>query len=636
MLKKFPLTALLSLLFVSLSLADPDYNISSIPGELRKDAIAVVRKSNTILYIQSPSKVTRKIQYAITILNDKGKDYGNLYIGYDNFSQVKNIELNVYSKDGTHLRKIKSSDIRDQSYYSNYILYSDNRIKYYEIYHTSYPYTVEYSYEIVYDGMMGYPFWQPVRFYNISVEKADLEVILSPGMKFHYKGCNIPNDAEINETKDGTVWHWKVENIPAYEQEYFSPNLVNYTPVIHLAPDEFFYDGASGNLSSWMSYGSWLYELIKSRDLLPEETVAKIKSMVYGIDDEKQKAKIVYEYMQSKTRYVSVQLGIGGFQPYPASEVDKVGYGDCKALSNYTRALLSAAGIKSYYAEIGSGSECEIMFDDFSSTNQTNHVILCAILSGDTIWLECTNQKIPFGYISRNNVGRKALLITEEGGKIVKTPEYPMELNTQVRNACVTIFEDKQAVAEIRTIYSGLQYESVAGIINASNKEQKDYLYETLKLKDFEITGFGYSEKKDIVPEISENISVKTNNYASIAGNRLIIPLNLLNRWKYLPDSTRERKTDIVFRMPFYDSDTIRFNIPQNYLLDFLPKDQKFTSVFGEYISSVRYSDSTITYSRNLWIKKGKYTPEKYDEFVDFFISICKSDDCKAILVKGN
>jgi hypothetical protein len=112
--------------------------------------------------------------------------------------------------------------------------------------------------------------------------------------------------------------------------------------------------------------------------------------------------------------------------------------------------------------------------------------------------------------------------------------------------------------------------------------------------------------------------------------------MNLLNRWKYLPDSTRKRKTDIVLKMPFYDSDTIKFDFPQNFLPDFLPEEQKFISDFGEYISSVSCTGNTITYARSLRINKGNYPPDKFGEFADFFISICKSDNCKAILVKEN
>ena len=74
------------------------------------------------------------------------------------------------------------------------------------------------------------------------------------------------------------------------------------------------------------------------RQDVPLETAAYIKEITGNISDPKAKAQKIYEYMQHKTHYVSIQIGIGGYQPFTASEVDKDGYGDCKALCNYTRA----------------------------------------------------------------------------------------------------------------------------------------------------------------------------------------------------------------------------------------------------------------------------------------------------------
>jgi hypothetical protein len=51
------------------------------------------------------------------------------------------------------------------------------------------------------------------------------------------------------------------------------------------------------------------------------------------------KAKLIYDYVQQKSRYVSIQVGIGGWKPMDASDVDRLGYGDCKGLTNYTKAL---------------------------------------------------------------------------------------------------------------------------------------------------------------------------------------------------------------------------------------------------------------------------------------------------------
>ena len=62
--------------------------------------------------------------------------------------------------------------------------------------------------------------------------------------------------------------------------------------------------------------------------------------------------------------------------PFPATFVDEKKYGDCKALSNYMRALLKAVDIPSYYALIRAGENEEPADFDFPHNN-FNHAILC-------------------------------------------------------------------------------------------------------------------------------------------------------------------------------------------------------------------------------------------------------------------
>ena len=155
---------------------------------------------------------------------------------------------------------------------------------------------------------------------------------------------------------------------------------------------------------------------------------------------------MVYEYFQNKTRYVNVQIGIGGWQPIEANTVDRLGYGDCKALAFYLKTLLDKVGVKSYYTIIHAGNDAEALIKDFPS-NQFNHVILCVPMENkkDTIWLESTNQIIPFGYIGTFTDDRDALLIDESGGRIVHTPKYTAQDNIIIRKATVTLMENGQA-----------------------------------------------------------------------------------------------------------------------------------------------------------------------------------------------
>ena len=153
-----------------------------------------------------------------------------------------------------------------------------------------------------------------------------------------------------------------------------------------------------------------------------------------------EKAKIVYAFMQNKTRYISVQVGIGGWEPIAANKVDAVGYGDCKGLTNYTKALLDAVGVTSYYTVVFAQDRRDI--DKEFASLQGNHVILNIPNKGKDVWLECTSQTTPFGFLGDFTDDRNVLVITPEGGIIKRTPKYINKDNLQTINADITLKEN--------------------------------------------------------------------------------------------------------------------------------------------------------------------------------------------------
>ena len=134
------------------------------------------------------------------------------------------------------------------------------------------------------------------------------------------------------------------------------------------------------SLTSWADLSRWTYELNAGRAELPPALVAGMQALVQGETDERARIRKVYKFLQANTRYISVQLGLGGWQTFPASSVAANGYGDCKALTNYCQALLGAAGIKAHAALVRAGSDEQDIRTDFPSS-QFNHVVLCVPLT---------------------------------------------------------------------------------------------------------------------------------------------------------------------------------------------------------------------------------------------------------------
>ena len=124
-----------------------------------------------------------------------------------------------------------------------------------------------------------------------------------------------------------------------------------------------------------------------------------------------------------------------------ASDVDRVGYGDCKALTNYTKALLNVVGVPSYNTLLYRNPTKTNIESDFVAM-QGDHMILCIPQNGTNIFLECTSQDSPFGYQGTFTDDRDVLVVKPEGGEIVRTKIYEDIGNTQTGKGTYTINEN--------------------------------------------------------------------------------------------------------------------------------------------------------------------------------------------------
>lgn len=615
------------------SSGDTNYSVHKIPSELLKNANAVVRIDYTHFELKSKKKATVTRKYAITILNSNADNYAQFREYYDNFTKIKSIKGVIYDKNGKIIKKIKKKEINDVSAVSNISLIEDTRMKYVEVLQNNYPFTIEFEFKKEFSGMLSYPRWIPVGGYKMAVEQSTYIAEIPNNLGMRYLVKNFSNEPKITSESDSKIYTWNVKKFQAIDSEPYSPDYRNFLPMVYVSPNEFEYDGYSGNMETWESFGKWLKELEEGRDKLKKETVQKVKKLVAGVDNDEEKVKIIYEYLQSKTRYISIQLGIGGWQPFKAEEVDENGYGDCKALSNYTLAMLKAVGIKSYNASIGAGRGHPSFDPNFPSMGFANHQILCVPLDNDTIWLECTSQDSPFGFMGTFTDDRNALLYTDEGGKIVRTTRYPQEVNTQNRVAKVQIDTKGNARANIVTKYRGLQYENVQYQFKRNEKEQREELFENLDIPNMEIEDFKYSQVKNRIPVATEEINLEIKNYASVSGKRIFIPFNILNRRKKTPPRVKDRKTEVVINMAFIDTDEITYEVPSYYKVEHLPKSVNFESDFGSYDATVSKEGNQITYVRTLKFNKNTYPAERYDDLLKFYKKIVRADKMKLVIL---
>lgn len=615
--------------------SDPKFPVSAIPEELRKNADVVFREDKMTYTIISKSKASEYVYQVITIFNDKGREYATKIIGYDKLSKVSSFKGVAYDANGNVLKKLKSSEIYDQSAFDGVSLYSDNRLKAADLTQGVYPYTVEFEYEVEYKYLFMIPGYVLLPEERMSVQHSSYELIYPKELKPRFKTLNLEKDPIVTVAKDGSEsTRWEFENVKPIKFEPKGPPHGDLVTRIMTAPTIFEFDGYLGSMNSWDEFGIWISSLNKGRNVLPEETQQKVLQLTAGKKTTEEKAKAVYEFMQSRTRYVGIQLGIGGFQPFEAAVVDQTGYGDCKALSNYMVSMLEVAGIKSHYALIRAGEGAVELKEEFPSS-QFNHAVVAVPNGKDTLWLECTSQSKPFGYAGTFTGDREALIITDTGAEVVKTTAYPDELNTQNRLADVFVSNSGDAKAKIRTVYSGLQYEngSLDMILNNQYDLQKKWVMNTTDIPSFDVNSFRFENKKDKIPSAAVSLDLTLRKLASVSGKRLMLTPNLMNRSTYIPEKLETRKNEVVENFGFVDNDTIRYHIPDEIYPEVLPQPVKISSRFGEYEASYKLDQGLVVYTRKLKVHKGKFPASSYQEFVDFYKSVNRADNAKLVFL---
>ncbi|MFZ4581223.1 MAG: DUF3857 domain-containing protein [Paludibacter sp.] len=628
------ISLLIAILIVTKAFAaDPIYPISTITPALKANAHTVMRMVKFDVEIKSENAAVIKVSEVRSILNKNGEDNIPFVESYNPMNRISSLRGWVYDESGKRIRSVTNEDAIDQSN-MGYSLYDENRIKVLDPKCLTYPLTVKYEYELNLKQTLFLPTIS-LGDLNTSYESVEYTVICPKSIALKYKEYNLPIACSKSSVNNNDVYSWKLSNILAKTYEPYSPHFVPNSPTIRVVPNTFMVDDSKGTTANWKEFGKWASTLLEEKDKLPEATATKIKELTAPLKTDFEKVKAVYEFMQKKTRYVSIQIGIGGWQPFGADVVDKSSYGDCKALSNYTKALLTAAGVKSHYVLVKAGDNAGDIDTSFVGS-QFNHAIVCVPLGKDTIWLEATDQLLPCGFNSSFTDDRLVLLVDNENSKIVRTRVYSEKENCINRNAQVQIYDDKTGTATVQTQYIGLAYDDMRSVFIADENSQKREVSENIQIPSFSLKKFTLSELRTPTPSIKEVLLLDLPNCInSIQGSINLLPLNLMNKLKNIPDKVRNRKNELCIRRSYMENDTISYLLPPTLTASELPAPVKINSIFGSYNMEVKKEGKNVVFIRQFVLRKGVHPAEEYENFREFLGNIATNDDVMLVLNKN-
>lgn len=565
--------------------------------------------------------LTKNLYYEIKINNRAGEKYAKVAIPSSKIIKSSKIKACVKDSNGRIIKKLKTGDIIVKSSISDYSLYEDDYIKEFTLKHNSYPYTIVYSYQIQQSEFLNIDLWRPIINEKVPTLNASLEITIPINYKIAYKN-QLVEKPTIDTIEDAIKIQWKASYTNIIESEEYSPSISDFLPMVEIIPIDFHYD-INGSFNDWISFGNWQYEILQGLNELPVYEQNKVQNLIKGIVDEKEKIKILYHYLQDETRYINITIETGGLKPLSASFVVQNKYGDCKALTNYFKAILDFIQITSYYAKVNAGGPITEIDKKFPS-QQSNHVILYIPLKGEDIWLDCTSDGA-FNYLGTFTQNRDALLICKDNSRFIRTPNLKPIDNLEIRKIETNLNLNNAIVKFINT-YKGNSYEEILHLIKHYNDSDKSRILRNYFIEDgFQLIDYTIlSENRD-----STNLKISYNttnqNIYKYYGNDILIS----NIPFTLPDfeKPQKRKLPVQIDYPIYKIDTIIYKIPSGCKLIQDSITYSLNTKYGEYKLEIYKSANSIITRKNLLINAGYYDVPEYKYFYNFYNQIIESEN---------
>jgi hypothetical protein len=612
--------------------AKTDFRVSLIPDSLKKNAFSVIRLSQCDYTYRNPTSATARYDHVVTILHKEGISESYFVEAGDKSTKLIKFKATITDAVGKKIKTYGRSDIEINAISSH--LATDNYRYYLNFSEPALPFTIHYEYEMEYsDGIYYFPVFMPVGNHNQSVEKAIYNLTTPAATTIHVKTSKFEGQFTKQEAKGLITRQWTVNGYKSFDYERFEPSFINLVPVVYSGPKEFVYEKTTGEITNAQTIIQWIKDLSINRTELTQATKDQITAMTSGLKTEREKVEALYNHLGKTTRYESIQLGVGGYQPIAAAEVCRTGFGDCKGLSNYLKAMLNHLGIEANHSIIRSDNREKELADDFTAVLKSNHMILQVPLQGDTLWLECTNTKVPFGYVHSDIAGHHAIVNYDRGGKMERLPDYPDSLNIELNKMQIQIEPDGKASGTIRKSLEVKQYDGMMGFATTRIQDQTDKLRKEINLPQATIQNIRITENKSALPSMLVVYEISTNQYGTKTGNRLFLPVNVMRSTGTF-FKKGERKQDIVIYEGWVDVDEITINIPEDFSIESTPSPVTIENEFGHFVSNITVDGKTITIKQTLSVKSGQWKAASYPSLRELFEKAVSGYSGKIIIRK--
>jgi hypothetical protein len=617
----------------------------------KTDAVLLYSERN--VSVQSLDKIKIQVRQAYKILRPSGREYGLAMVSFNSHKKINGLrgwciptqgkDYEVKDKEAIEiaLPKIDGSE-----------LISDVKDKLLQIPAPDPGNIVGFEYEEDVKPMVLQDIWAFQQ--EIPVREIHYTLQLPSGWEYKASWINYP---ESKPTPAGNnQWQWVISEVKAIRAEREMPPVQGIAGQMVVS---FFPPGgpASNGFRSWLEMGNWYRNLTNGRRDPSAEIKQQAANLTATAGSPLDKMKALAQFVQHDIRYVAIELGIGGWQPHPASDVFVHRYGDCKDKATLLSSMLSQVGVDSFYVVINS-ERGSVTPETPASVGGFDHVVLAIKLPGNIsdsslvatmqhpqlgkiLFFDPTNELTPFGQIGGYLQANYGLLVTQEGGELVELPKQPSTMNSIERSAKLTLDPMGKLKGDVHETRVGDRAWSERWRLRTVTKDAdrvkpiEDLLAGSLSL--FHITHATVLNINKTDLPFGFDYSFEAENYAKNAGNLLLVRPRVLGvKASGILETKEPRKFAIEFEGPARDTDTFEITIPPGYVVDDLPPAVDSDYSFASYHSKTEVNGGVIRYTRTFEVKELSVPVGRAEELKKFYRIIASDERNTVVLKSGN
>ncbi|MGF1532689.1 MAG: DUF3857 domain-containing transglutaminase family protein [Bernardetiaceae bacterium] len=549
-------------------------------------------------------------------LREGSADWADDQITYSQFSEI--IGFNAYTlvptPDGGH-QKLSYIHFSDHNWVQEDVFYDDTRVRKFILPKISVGVITVLRYT---RKIKDAHFWNGFFFSSaLPIEQAAVQVEFPDSVDVIPEMFHLEKLEELTASQSANSFGWVARRVPAQQL-----GLPKSPPLRQTEPHVVFRLGSFGRQRSFLrSYHDlcrWYYTFVEAIDKRADwGLVDRTAEITAGVRSEREAAERIFAWVQQHIRYLAFEEGWSGFIPEMPLQVCQKGYGDCKSMSSLLVGLLRTAGIRAHFAWIGS-RDLPYTYAQLPTPLSDDHMIVMALLEGDTLWLDATSPYRPFGTAAHFVQGKEALVgLGPDSCLIAAIPQAPAAHN-QIKDSCHFYFEQTHIRAEGVLRLSGYAKTVVAEVLQAHQPDELQnilprllqYGHPSVQLQHVNIRHF---DGTPVPLEIHYTLLLK--DYQRIFRNEVYFNPHVSMIWKekFL---TADRRVAWVNSYAFEQQHIYTFHLPEGFRnLSTLKDDAWQSPDFGYTCRYERDGQKSMTLRQHFYNNGLAIQPEQFADW---------------------